>query len=268
MGAATWSALVHVRTSKTAMLTLATCVVVLGPFLFVASAILLLGLACCVPVMITGFTIAWFPALLRTLRVAARALHAWVSAQLESEALQQLQQACRAHPLITVTCVVGALSCLPLIMVRVRPDHRQRTPPIASKRRRLLWHSRCAPSSSSRPSPCLPPCSPTATSWVLRRPPSPMRLHKQRRANLPTRLLPLDATRHVSRALAQNVAVPSWRQLVGFLSGRTTTASVLLRARDARRPEPLRVESASPSRGILGRTTGRARRAPRRGRVP
>ena len=117
IAAATWSALVQVRASKAAMLTLAVCLVVLAPFLLVASTILLFGLACCLPVMITGFTIAWFPAVVRTCRAAANTIRAWLTARLESDALQQFLLRCQANPLITVACVVGILSCLPLVVV-------------------------------------------------------------------------------------------------------------------------------------------------------
>ena len=77
----------HLRTtSNTAIVTLVACAFVLAPFLLVASAILLLGLACCLPVMITGLTVAWLPTALRAAWTAAHALRGWVTAQLESAA--------------------------------------------------------------------------------------------------------------------------------------------------------------------------------------
>ena len=72
--------------SNTALVTLVACAFVLAPFLFMSSAILLLGLACCLPVMLTGLAVAWLPTALRAAWTAADTLRGWVTAQLESAA--------------------------------------------------------------------------------------------------------------------------------------------------------------------------------------
>jgi len=71
----------HLRTmSGVTLATLVACTLILAPFLCMASAVLAIGLACCVPAVLTGLVVAWLPTALRAAWAVAVALYGWVRA--------------------------------------------------------------------------------------------------------------------------------------------------------------------------------------------
>ena len=71
----------HLRTmSGVTLATLVACTLILAPFLCMASAVLAIGLACCVPAVLSGLVVAWLPTALCAAWAVAVALYGWVRA--------------------------------------------------------------------------------------------------------------------------------------------------------------------------------------------
>ena len=81
LGTLARSGYAHLRTvSGVTLATLVVCTLILAPFLCMASAVLAIGLACCVPAVLTGLVVAWLPTALRAAWAVAVALYGWVRA--------------------------------------------------------------------------------------------------------------------------------------------------------------------------------------------
>ena len=117
--AAGWSALMAVRSNRAALITVSICAIILTPFLLLAAIVVGLGMLCCLPILVAGITIAWAPTIMRAVQSGAGALHELVGTRgkqlWESDAVQQVLDYMRTHPLVALGCGAGLISCLPVI---------------------------------------------------------------------------------------------------------------------------------------------------------
>lgn len=117
--AAGWSALMAVRSNRAAMITVSICAIILTPFLLFAAVVVGLGILCCIPILFAGITIAWAPTIMHAVQSGAGALHGLVGTRgkqvWESDAVQQVLDYGRTHPLIALGCGAALISCLPVI---------------------------------------------------------------------------------------------------------------------------------------------------------